>query len=282
MMLLMPRFIFLEATPWWSVLAEHPKRGPTPTQIWLWNLERKKKGFHSLCVWQRHPWKRSRRWLFIWELKHLTLIHLRLPLVFPSAPSSSLSPPLLFFFFDLLLLLLPVTFPSQLPERFGQNIPGHLHPNSTGRPEDSCQNHGHRGDALHVQGSALQVRICLWCNCCVRLCVFIWFPSCYWLIRPLPAPRGPSLWEMSLMHVQLYVRVKVSAMTQLWSSTENHRAISVGTMLCDDAVEDNYWSGWCCFPLKFMFTHSSLFHTIIMTQQCDVFFNLMLKKNSKL
>lgn len=99
MMLLMTRFIFLEATPWWSVLAEHPKRGPTPTQIWLWNLERKEKGFHSLCVWQRHPWKRSRRWLFIWELKHLTLIHLRLPLVFPSAPSSSLSPPLLFFFF---------------------------------------------------------------------------------------------------------------------------------------------------------------------------------------
>lgn len=101
MMLLMTRFIFLEATPWWSVLAEHPKRGPTPTQIWLWNLERKEKGFHSLCVWQRHPWKRSRRWLFIWELKHLTLIHLRLPLVFPSAPSSSLSPPLLFFFFFL-------------------------------------------------------------------------------------------------------------------------------------------------------------------------------------
>lgn len=43
MMLLMTRLIFLEATPWWSVLAEHPKRGPTPTQIWLWNLERKKK-----------------------------------------------------------------------------------------------------------------------------------------------------------------------------------------------------------------------------------------------
>lgn len=47
---------------------------------------------------------------------------------------------------------------SQLLERFGQDIPGHLHPNSAGCPEDQSQNHRHCWDTLHIQGPALQVR----------------------------------------------------------------------------------------------------------------------------
>lgn len=50
-------------------------------------------------------------------------------------------------------------FSPQLSEWPGQDIAGHLHPNTAGRTEDPRQNHGHRRDSLHLQGSALQVSI---------------------------------------------------------------------------------------------------------------------------
>lgn len=79
---------------------------------------------------------------------------------FPLVPALVLTPP---FLSDVIVFPPNVLFSfvsfSQLLERLGQDIPGHLHPNSAGCPEDSSQNHGHCGDALHVQGPALQVRI---------------------------------------------------------------------------------------------------------------------------
>ncbi len=64
----------------------------------------------------------------------------------------------LLFFFSLLTSFFFVSS-SQLLERFGQDIPGHLHSDSAGCPEDQSQDNRHCGDALHIQGPALQVRI---------------------------------------------------------------------------------------------------------------------------
>ena len=100
--------------------------------------------------------------------------------------SCSLSPPFI------LLTLLPSSSSSssQLLERSGQDIPGHLHPDPAGCPEDPSQNHRHCGDALHVQGPALQVRIYFtwtipsnWVVCFLFFLHdgLIKFPSCYWL-----------------------------------------------------------------------------------------------------
>lgn len=83
----------------------------------------------------------SRRALFLNPVSSL-------PLFFPSCCYCIFS----------LDIALFVSFP-QLLERLGQDIPGHLHPNSAGCPEDSSQNHRHCGDTLHIQGPALQVRI---------------------------------------------------------------------------------------------------------------------------
>ena len=47
--------------------------------------------------------------------------------------------------------------PLQLPERPGAHRPERLHPYAAGRAADSSEDHGHRGDALHLQRPTLQV-----------------------------------------------------------------------------------------------------------------------------
>lgn len=45
----------------------------------------------------------------------------------------------------------------QLPERPGQDLPVQLHPDPAGCSAHTSQDHGHRGNSLHLQGSLLQV-----------------------------------------------------------------------------------------------------------------------------